>query len=100
MGTLLQDLRYAARMLRKNPGFTLTAAITLALGIGATTAIFTLADAMLWKPVPIPGLDRLVMILQQGPGPGPENWNVMTPADLDDIKTRISSFQKDRKSVV
>ena len=93
MGTLLQDLRYAARMLRKNPGFTLTAAVTLALGIGATTAIFTLADAMLWKPVPIPGLDRLVMVLQQVPGDGLVNWNVLTPADLDDIKTRSSSFQ-------
>jgi len=59
---LLQDLRYGARMLRKNPGFTLVAVLTLAIGIGANTAIFSMAQGFLLKPLSVPHLDRLVAI--------------------------------------
>jgi putative ABC transport system permease protein len=59
---LWNDVRYGARMLRKSPGFTTAAVLTLALGIGATTATFSCADALLWKPVPLPHLDTLVMV--------------------------------------
>src|SRR5438552_1078118 len=62
MQTLLQDLRYAVRQLRKAPGFTLTAIITLALGIGANTAIFTLVQGILLRSLPVADPSRLYRI--------------------------------------
>ena len=65
---LRQDLRYAARSLRRAPGFALTAVLVVALGIGANTAAFSLADFVLLRPLPFPESDRLVRIWQTTPG--------------------------------
>ncbi|MGH9837165.1 MAG: hypothetical protein ACREEM_00095 [Blastocatellia bacterium] len=62
MQTLWQDLRYGARMLGKQPAFTLIAVLTLALGIGATTTIFSGLDALVWRPFSFANQERLVMI--------------------------------------
>jgi putative ABC transport system permease protein len=63
--TLLQDLRYAVRQLRKSPGFTLAAVITLAIGIGSNVAIFSSMDAVVLRPLAVPQMDRVVTVAEQ-----------------------------------
>ena len=67
LDVLWQDVRYAARSLRRTPGFTLTAVATLALGIGANTTIFTLLDAVILKPLPLPSPREMVALYESAP---------------------------------
>jgi predicted permease len=76
---LLFDLKYAARMLRRSPGFAFVAIATMALGIGATTAIYSVIDATLLHPLPYPNPSELVRIEDDLPGVGAQNVNVSVP---------------------
>jgi predicted permease len=81
--TLLQDLRFGLRMLRKNPGFSLIAILTLALGIGANTAIFSVVNATLLKPLPYADPDRLAMLWTVNPKQGIYEEGTSYPTFLD-----------------
>ena len=92
MEKLLQDLRYGARMLVKNPGFTLVAVITLALGIGANTAIFSVVDRVLLARPPYKDPDRLVMIWGLNPQHAQE-INLVSSADFEDWRKLNTVFE-------
>src|SRR6185295_8117137 len=70
MDTILQDIRFGWRQLRRTPGFTVAALVALALGVGATTAIFTVLDRVVLRPLPYPEPDRLAMVWDTNPGKG------------------------------
>ena len=93
MHTLWLDVRYALRLLRKSPGFTLAAVLTLALGIGANAAIFSVANAFLRKPIWFPEIDRLTMVINNRPGEA-MGRNSVTPADYVAWKEQSHSFEK------
>ena len=86
---LRQDLRYGIRMLRKSPGFTIVAVLALGLGIGSTTAIFSVVYATLFEPMPFPNPEQLVMVWSRING----GRNVVSAADYLEWKRRSKSFQ-------
>src|SRR6201998_126490 len=92
MGTLLQDVRYGLRMLVKKPTFTIVAVLTLALGVGANTAIFSIVNAVLLRSLPYPDPDRLVRIFFNEPGVGLRDVRFSQP-ELDDLLTRSGVFE-------
>jgi putative ABC transport system permease protein len=77
--TLIQDIRFSLRMLRKSPGFTLVVVLTMALGIGATTAIFSVVDSTLLHPLPYPHSEQLVQIVDDLPGIGAKDVGMSVP---------------------
>jgi len=89
MSKLWQNVRFSLRMLAKNPGFTAVAVLTLALGIGANTAIFSVVYGALLAPLPMPHPEQLVMVWSDDAG-----RNVVSPGDFLDWKQQNSVFQK------
>ena len=92
LDTLSQDIRYGARQLRKNPGFTAVAVLTLAICIGANLAIFAVVDAILVRSLPFPEPDRLVVVHNAYPGAGIERGPASV-ANYLERRNRIKSFE-------
>jgi putative ABC transport system permease protein len=91
MDSFLADLPGAARVLRKNPGFTVAALVTLALGIGATTAIFSVVNTVLIRPLPFAEANRIVLLREKRPAENVERGSVSVP-DFQDWQRQAHSF--------
>ena len=97
MGTLVQDLRYAFRTLKHNPGFAIVAIVSLALGVGATSAIFSFASFMLLRPLPVPDASGIIIVQSQLRGEslgggGLTDYSPLSYPDFNDLRKRSNSF--------
>src|SRR5881296_1700700 len=93
MQTLLQDMRYALRMLRKSAGLSAVAVLSLGIGIGANTAIFSVVNALLLKPLPYPDPARLAILWLRSLGINiPQDWP--SPGQYIDLRTENRSFEE------
>src|SRR5579863_7850925 len=93
MESLIQDIRYALRMLAKSPGFTAVAVLTLALGIGANVATFSVVYAVLLRPLPFAHSEQLVRIFDDLHGPNEEDVGMSAP-EMWDLEDRSGVFQE------
>ena len=91
MGALWQDLRYGVRMLAKNPGFTAVALVALALGIGANSAIFSVVNAVLLRPLPFPNPEQVVTLFERNLKKGYDQ-NAPAAANYLDWRAQNSVF--------
>jgi hypothetical protein len=89
--SLRRDVAFSLRMLRRQPSFTLVAVAALALGIGANTAIFSVVDAVLWRPLPYADADRIMSLAEQRPREG-RMYGAVSPADFFDWRRDATSF--------
>ena len=92
MEILLNDVRYALLLMRKSPGFTLVVILTLALGIGANTAMFSIVNGVLLRPLPFHDPDQLVRIYFDAPGVGLHDIRFAEP-ELEDLQKRAGVFE-------
>jgi len=93
MSLLLQDLRYALRTLRRSPGLTFVIVVSIAVGIGANTATFSVVNALLLKPLPYPDPDRLAVLWLRSPGINiPQDWP--SPGQYVDVQNENHSFEE------
>src|SRR6186713_1678605 len=93
MNTLLQDIRYAIRALRRSAGLTIVIVASLAIGIGANTAVFSVVNALLLKPLPYPDAERLAVLWLRSPGINiPQDWP--SPGQYLDVKSENRSFDE------
>jgi putative ABC transport system permease protein len=92
MGTLLKDLRYAVRVLAKSPGFTAVVVLSLALGIGANTAIFNVVNSILFRPMPVAEPDRLAAMYTSSPRAPYEEMSYPEWLDLQKQDTGIADL--------
>ncbi len=93
LADFMQDIRYAFRTLRKNPGFASVVVLTLALGIGANSTIFSVVNAVLLRPLPYPQSDRLMNVLEGNPKNGWPRFSA-SPANFLDWRTQSHSFEE------
>src|SRR5689334_11594400 len=93
MTTLFQDVRYSLRMLWKSPGFTMVAVLSLALGVGANTAIFSIVNAVLLRSLPFSHPERLVKIVASNRGVGARDIGLSVP-EFDDLRSRAGVFDQ------
>ena len=91
--TFAQDVRHALRLMRRDPAFTVTALATLALGVGLNTAIFSAAYGVLWRPLPYPSPDRLVVVSSaQQTETGVKTFSTWPPASYEALRPRVTTL--------
>src|SRR3954462_2250911 len=88
-----KDVRHALRLLQRAPGFAFTALATLGLGIGLNTAIFSVAYGVLWRPLPYPNPDRLIIVSSaQQTGTGVKTFSTWAPVTHDALRGRVTTL--------
>src|SRR5262245_24595078 len=93
--TVAQDVRHTLRLLRRDPAFTVTALATLALGIGLNTAVFSVAYGVLWRPLPYPSPDRLIIVsAAQQTGTGVKTFSTWPPVTYDALRRRVTTLSE------